>query len=542
MKRRVTGVSRREILRLMGGLAGGSALAGCGGEDVGQQEDQLIGECLWNGKAKRAKAPRGTFGGIQHVVVLMMENRSFDQTFGALSIDPDRVDGSGEPMGGEGRSDVNGLSGDELNLNLAGDEVHVFRQKKLIVGDIAHDWDNCHRQFDWEGSGIGKNDGFVREHESDLLLGAAAKCATSDYFGKNVGCPAARDPMGFYTRDELPVSYALADSYTLCDNWFSSVLGPTWPNRFYLHAGSARGQQGNKPVLGMKTIWELCGEQCLGGKNYYCDLPWAHVVGEGFVLSSKIGDGQLGGILRPFHGRQPGRGSFIDDVREDDLAPLSVIDPGFSSGYDDHPPSDVLLGQAFISYVYRILASNPKVWAKTLLVITYDEHGSFYDHVVPPGDVPDSPQSFDAHAPFRQLGIRVPALVIGPHVKQGHVSHVQYDHCSILSTVTNRFDLSQGGKRWLNDRVRHTADLADCIDVEGEQSSAEPADIPVLEFSESELMDFSRSAFPDGQEELARMVERGEIPRQHDLRGHREEHMREFLEEGEKLGVFTLRR
>ena len=350
--------------------------------------------------------------------------------------------------------------------------------------------------------------------------------------------------MSFYTRDELSVMYALADNYTLCDNWFSSVLGPTWPNRFYMHAGSSRGQRYNKPELGMRTLWEAMGDQCLGGKNYYCDIPFAHTVGEGFLLNSKLGDGRFGGILRSFHKSQPGRGSFYEDVQDDNLGPLNIIDPGYSSGYDDHPPSDILLGQAFIAYIYKILASNPKVWNKTLFVITYDEHGSFYDHVVPPGAVPGSSQSLDEHEEFRQLGIRVPALVIGPHVKAGHVSHAQYDHCTIARTVTDRFDLTAGGRPWLNDRVKETADLSDCFDpdIDPEEPNAPRDDIPVLEFSESELMDFSRAPFPDGQEELARMVDRGQIPREHDLRPYREQHMREFIELGEKLGAIKLKR
>lgn len=319
--------------------------------------------------------------------------------------------------------------------------------------------------------------------------------------------------MGIYAREDLPVMYALADNYTLCDQWFSSVLGPTWPNRFYLHAGSSRGQTGNKPVLGMRTIWEKMREHCLPVINYYCDLPWAHVVGEGFVLSSELGDGIVGGILQQFFDSQPGIGSFYNDVKNDNLPAYSLIDPGFSSGYDDHPPADIKLGQAFISYIYHVLASNPKVWAKTLFVITYDEHGSFYDHVVPPGNVPGSPQSFDEFAGFNQLGIRVPSLVIGPHVKKGYVSHVQYDHCSVISTLYDRYNLASGGVGHLNERTRHTATLADCIDqsagVEGGTPLAPPALIPKLEFSESKLMDWVGQPFPDGQEGLARIADRG---------------------------------
>lgn len=545
-KRIVT--SRRDIIRGTGGIVGaatlGAGLPGCAEEEsdpaIATQESDLL-EC--RKRRKHALSPRGVFGGIEHVVVLMMENRSFDHMFGALSIPPGMTDAYGVDLGGEGRRGVNGLTGQEYNLDLAGNRVYVNRLAKTAYGDIAHEWDNCWNQFDWGRTGVGKNDGFVREHETDLKKGAASYCATGEYFGANGGCPPAHVPMGIYARSDLPVSYALADAYTLCDNWYSSVLGPTWPNRFALHLGSAYGQQHNKPVLGKKTIWEVMRDQCISVTNYYCDLPWAHVVGEGFVLSTRLGDGVVGGVLEQFHASQPGFGSFYQDVQDDDLPTFSVIDPGFSSGYDDHPPNDVLMGQAFISYVYRILASNPEVWRKTLFVVTYDEHGSFHDHVVPPGNVPGSPQSLDAFPAFRQLGIRVPSLVIGPRVKKGHVSHVQYDHVSVLSTLYDRFDLRSSRHGWLTERQRATATLADCIDTGVDDDAApDPVDIPVLEFSEKEIMDWAMGPQVEGQPELTRMVERGEIPREADLRPYRAQNMLEFLENGEKLGAFRIRR
>jgi len=252
MAGRIHRVSRRNVLQGMSGLVGAAAL-GCSGSEAQQQDQNLIA-CFSGKKKKHALAPRGAFGNVQNIVILMMENRSFDHAFGALSIDPDRFDDHDNHLGGEGRKDVNGLTGDEQNLDLSGKPVRIFRQNKTQLGDLAHEWDNCHRQYDWEGSGVPKNDGFVREHESDVVKGDKSYCATYKYFDKNIGCPPPETPMGIFTRNELPVSYALADQYTLCDNWYASVLGPTWPNRFYLHAGQCRGQKANKPELGMKSI------------------------------------------------------------------------------------------------------------------------------------------------------------------------------------------------------------------------------------------------------------------------------------------------
>ena len=530
--------TRRELIQVFGSMSA-AALAGCApDEEVAEQEGESIA-CYFNGRARHAMRPRGVFGPIEHVVVLMMENRSFDHMFGALSIPAGKTDVNGNDMGGEGRSGVNGLTGDESNVDAQGNKVSVFRQPSTYLGDIAHDWDDCHKQVAFGSQKL--NDGFVRQHQADLLKGDQAACFGA-YFGRQQ-CSQPKDPMGFYARDELPVYYALADNYTLCDQWYSSVLGPTWPNRFHLHLGTSAGEKHNKPVLGKRSIWEVMRDKCLTCENYYCDIPWAHVTGESAIsLGTEIGDGDFGGILQPFHKSQPGPGSFYENVRDGDLGAFTLIDPGFSSGYDDHPPCDVKLGQAFVSYIYHILKSNPDVWNKTLFIITYDEHGSFYDHVVPPGNDPGSPQSYDANADFRQLGVRVPGIVIGPYVKKGHVSHVQYDHLSVLSTLTDRFDLTTDGEGWMNERVKNTPTLGDCIDtgLTGSNSPRPAADIPQLEFSENELMDFAYDSFPDGQHELVELIEKGRIPREHDHRAYRAEAMAEFLEIGEALGAFKI--
>jgi phospholipase C len=533
--------NRRDLLKHAGQSLAAALAAGCVQEDELSQQEQESIACFFNGKKRHHMRPRGAFGPIEHVVVLMMENRSFDHMFGALSIEKGRADAYGNDLGGEGRTDVNGLTGDEANLDLDGNPIGVFRQTATYLGDIAHDWDDCHRQADYENTGVSTNDGFVRRHQDDLKLGQTAAC-NGEYFGRQQ-CAQPRDPMGIYTRAELPVYYALADQYTLCDQYYASVLGPTWPNRFFLHLGSSYGEKHNKPVLGKRSIWEVMRDKCLPVENFYCDLPWAHVVGESAIsLGTELGDGELFGILQPFHKSQPGPGSFYQSVQNDNLAAFTLIDPGFSSGYDDHPPGDVKMGQAFVSYIYHILKSNPTVWNKTLFIVTYDEHGSFYDHVPPPGNEPGSPQSFDEDPAFRQLGVRIPGLVIGPWVKQRHVSHVPYDHCSILSTLFDRFDLAAEGEGWLNERVKNTPTLADCID--GTRTASKTprpaADIPKLQFSESEMMELAREWFPDGQHELVEEVERGRIPREQDHRGYREEVMAEFLEVGEAVGAFEI--
>jgi phospholipase C len=193
-------------------------------------------------------------------------------------------------------------------------------------------------------------------------------------------------------------------------------------------------------------------------------------------------------------------------------------------------PADVRLGQAFISYVYRILASNPEVWAKTLFIITYDEHGSFYDHVPPPTVGDDDPN-------FRQLGFRVPTLVIGPTVRQGHIESTQYDHVSVISTLTRRF-----GLRALNQRVIDTNDLSDLIDPELIDDPQPAADTQAVEISESQAIEsFERVQF-HGDKELARLADKGDIPRELDHRKEGRQQLDWLLELGEQYGAIKIKR
>ena len=190
---------------------------------------------------------------------------------------------------------------------------------------------------------------------------------------------------------------------------------------------------------------------------------------------------------------------------------------------DDHPPHDILAGQAFVSAIYKILQNSPD-WKDTLLVITYDEHGSFYDHVKP-GVVGQ-----DTDPEFRQRGFRVPAIVVGPGVKKGYVSKTQYDHCSILSTFTNRFGLAP-----TNDRVRLARDIADCIDTSTRRGAAGNAQMQRLELSEATVMESAEIA--DGQKEIVEKVFHGSVPY---------EAKRVFtagmFETFERLGVATIRK
>lgn len=459
--------SRREALATLGTIAGGAAIGATGlGTGCATDESDAYGDT--ESFLTDAAVPEPLFKQIDHVVVVMMENRSFDHYFGSYSLL-------------EGRTDVNGLKPHMFNLDSAGKKIFPFHKKNFFtIGDIDHEWDGCRIQW-----GKGKNDGFVKAHEADL---ARLKTGKPHFCGKLCADPV--DPMAFYTRTEIPTSYALADEYAISDNWFCSVMGPTWPNRFFLHAGTANGRQKNSPIWkkDIKTVWDVLKESGLDVKNFYCDAPWA---AGAFLGSSKFG--LVGNV---FEKDEVVAESFERRARNGNLPAFSVIDPAFNPlgdgiGWDDHPPHDVRLGQAFINLVYQMVAKSPK-WDRTLLIVTYDEHGSFYDHVPPP-------RVSDLHADFQQLGFRVPTLIIGPHIRKRHVSHVLADHVSVLSTLRKRWpkEIHASWLKWLPQfdelkspvaRVRNTKTVADCFDAALLKAPRKPAFIPPQVVSESAAM------------------------------------------------------
>lgn len=549
--------SRRDVLKGLGAAWGMGAvsplLTACGADDdAGTLVEGMTA------------AGAGSLERYDKIVILMMENRSFDHVFGYRSIPRGTKDVYGTDLGGEGRSDVNGLRGDESNPT---GEKHfesfrifrpVSRQGEPIyfIGDIDHEWEACHEQLNYEAyseafagaqepnrfaalpdpRGVaGKNDGFIRAHRKDLngTRSGGADCIASKL------CAADDEPMAIYSRSDMPIFGGFADNYAIADNYFCSVIGPTWPNRFYMHMGTALGATVNQPAFRTNgsslgsinqfgTIWSVAamtrksGNEPLRAVNYFADTPWAlggfqKVRGLAPVFEDQS---RLGRLVASLEGTdllriltQREEDTFEAACKKGTLPDISVIDPPFLlAPGDDHPPHHVHGGQAFVATVYSMLygpTANKAQAARTLFIITYDEHGSFYDHVVPP--VLGS-EEFDV--PFRQLGFRVPTLVIGPGVKRGHVSHTQYDHVSLIKTLTDRFHLdwvkaAAEGKlsgelaarqKARNERIAKANSLADCIDPSRRSEASAPTAIPRLSLDHDVLYD--SIVFSDGQTQL----------------------------------------
>lgn len=263
----------------------------------------------------------------------------------------------------------------------------------------------------------------------------------------------------------MPISYALADAYTICQRWFCSVMGPTWPNRFYSLAATSSGNRSNDfPTEVFPTIVDRIDLQRhfpLTWADYYGNVPFA-----GLLPRRQIDDPEYQPLER-----------FFEDAAAGALPNLAWLEPVYGKS-SDHPPEHPLLGQLLISSIYRALAASPQ-WGRTLFIVTYDEHGGFYDHVAPPRTDDDREDEG-----FAQLGFRVPTILIGPWAKQGHASDVVCDHTSTLAFLEELWELEP-----LTRRDAAAASLTSLLDERRllEDDPAAPIELPVIEATEEEL-------------------------------------------------------
>jgi phospholipase C len=346
---------------------------------------------------------------IKHLIVLMMENRSFDHYLGSLSL--------------EGRADIEGFTNPLPVLkDKDGNDVPAWPMDGVsaAIPDPPHGWEAAHE--DWNG---GRNDGFVVQYQ--------------------VANPTAdkRVPMGYYSRRTLPVLYSLADQFTVCDHWFGSVLSSTWPNRKYLHSGRRDADNDTQtlpPFPGFDTIpvynvledWPNPDRpgQTLSWKCYFSDLPF---------LAFWYKFAAFHALSNFAHVAE-----FVADCQTDRLPTISIIDPPFSLA-DDHPAHDPQLGEKFIGLIVDAL-THSESWAASALLILYDENGGFFDHVPPP-------TCFEGSASEdNPLGFRVPAIVVSPYPRKTP-SHKNYDHTSVMKSISEHWGVSfdqKFGPRWQN--------------------------------------------------------------------------------------------
>lgn len=332
--------------------------------------------------------------GIDHIVVLMMENRSFDHMLGWLSLHG-------------GRDDVDGLRAGMHNLHKGQRFVIHPETRTALPAGI----DPCHSGACTDQQLADGNGGFVSNIAAGLGHGMREEWGV---------------PMGYLSGDQLPVYRWLAEKFCVADRWFASVPGASWPNRLYAVTGGSDGARDGKklPLYRRRAFVRELDAHNASWRWYFHDIPTLAALDFGYLPHARN--------LRPF-------ASFARDAAGGRLPNVSWIDPNFfeqvgpldRASNDDHPPSDVMNGQALVYAVVNALMKSPQ-WARTLLIITYDEHGGFFDHVPPP-------DCADDHPDMRRLGVRVPAFLVSPRVSAGSVCHTVFDHTSILKTIFNRF-------------------------------------------------------------------------------------------------------
>jgi len=357
------GLTRGSLLRRAGAL-GAAGVAG-----------SLV---TGNVTRARATARRQSFTTpLRHLVIDCQENRSFDHYYGFAPF----AGAFGVPPG-YSQPDGNGGS------------VAPYHFTSLETGDIGHSWSAVHGE--WNG---GAMDGF--------------------YTTDGIDC------MGYYKAHDLPYYYSLFDQGTLCGNYFCSLLGPTWPNRFYLAAGTSGGITTNGVwgygVLDYPIILDLLEEAGISWKVY--NLGWDSVpygnTDNVFVFWKRWAHDMR---------TRGSKGSYLNDLRRGRLPNVSFLVPSYARGWDEHPPADVTVGMRLQQEMITALQQS-SAWSSAAYVLTYDEHGGYFDHVRPP--------EIDAYG----AGIRVPTWVISPYARKRHIEPTIYEHTSTLKLIEAVFDL-----------------------------------------------------------------------------------------------------
>jgi phospholipase C len=390
-------INRRDFLRRAATASAAAAIAPAAAE-AGR---------LTEVTATTALPPPGN-SGIEHIVVVMMENRSFDHLMGWLP-------GANGTQAGLAFTDSQGISHPTYNLT-------------DFVGCAHPDPDHSYTGGRSEVDG-GKMDGWLRT-------------TTNDNF-----C------IGYYTESQLPFLSGFARNFTTLDNYFASILGPTFPNRIFSYAAQTDRLSNTVDLSSLPTIFDSLQNAGVSCKYYFSNVPFLALWGFKYIGISAIYDDFL---LDAFFGNLPSV-SFLDPK-------YTILDDG--EGNDDHPHADIRSGEAFLSGVYRALSRSPQ-WKNTVLIVNRDEWGGFYDTVPPPRAAAPNSVDTDIVNGKTLLGCRVPVVVASPfsggNPSSPRVNSLVYDHTSVLKLIEWRFGLQPLTRR---DASNDVANLAYALDFE----------------------------------------------------------------------------
>jgi phospholipase C len=381
---------------------------------------------------------------IEHVVLLLLENRSFDHILGDCP-------------------NVEGVNSSPLPAHENSFRGKSYRQEpgagRFVVPDPHHELEHVMVQLAFDESGA-PNRGFVNDYGTSYQI-------SDDEVLKEI--------MRYHQFGSLKALHQLASEFTICDRWHASVPGPTWTNRLFAMSGTSLGRvsmpEGYFPSdlhwYDQPTIFDRLNEAQRTWRVYYHDFPLS------FLL---------------VHQREPQNAyyhrrisEFYSDAasRDPDLFPsFAFIEPAYfpPNANDDHPPHDVFGGDALIANVYNALRRNEPLWSKTLLILLFDEHGGFYDHMEPPGCV--APDYHREEYSILQLGVRVPAVLASPWISKGLVCQTVFDHTSLLKYMSDLWGLG-----YLGERTRNANTFAEIL-----LSAARSDTLPSITSSTSSMM------------------------------------------------------
>jgi phospholipase C len=337
---------------------------------------------LISGKAGRAVGSSP----IEHVVVVMMENRSFDHILGWLP---------------NARGIQAGLAYKDSNGKLQA----TFELAPDYTGCDYPDPDHSYQGGRTEYNG-GLMNGFLQVQ------------------------PGSPFPIGYYREKDLPFRAALARNYVTCDQYFPSILGPTFPNRIFQHAGQTDRLGDELTICTLPTIWDRLEAAGISHKYYFNNVPFVALWGTKYLNISFL------------------YSQFLADCAAGTLPAMSFVDPSFTLLFnlaeDDHPLSDVRNGDAFLAKTFHAVSSSPN-WPSTALIVNYDEWGGFFDHVVPPRAIAPNNVDTDLVDGKALLGIRVPCIIASPwtlgETAKPLVNSTVFDHTSVLKLIESVFSV-----------------------------------------------------------------------------------------------------
>ena len=435
------GIGRREFLLGAAGTLAAGATAGL----LGQTASAAPSAALRALGRTRLRAPGSlpfpalpagtdTMPQIEHVVLLMLENHSYDNLFGMLGRgDGFKLDAKGQPTA--------------TNPYPDGCLQHAFHMPTTcqLAGTPSQEWQTSHEAYD-----NGKNDGFVR---------STVGPTSSEIVG-----PVA---MGYWTGEDLPFTYSLASKFPIGDRWFCCLLGQTDPNRRYLIAATSAGMTDDIGEGAFNAISDTTLPLPAGGTTIFNQLDLHGISWTNYVSQYPTGATPF---LYPTNDaatealKHKALSDFFTDAAADALPSFSFLDPNYSTQSQENP-QNIVVGEGLLAHVVHALGES-RAWKRSMLIVCYDEHGGYYDHVPPPPAIaPDAipPVVYPGESTydgFTRYGFRIPSVIVSPYAKQDHVSHVLYDHTSILATLERKWNLPA-----LTYRDANANDLSDFLDL-----------------------------------------------------------------------------